>query len=326
MATFAQRARSSAADVAMPLLIVLVLLAVAALRGPQLFTPVGLAGAILVAAPLILAAMAITPIALAGRGSVDLSIGPSIGFINVTIVVWLTPNGYDQPWVVISYAVLMGLLWQLFVVFVVLRVRVAPIIVTLAGYMVLSGVNLVILPRPSGLAPNWLSDWGYGTELVSPVLFTLLAAFALWFVFQRSALFAHLRMVGADEKTAYTTGIRTESVRVAAHLVGGVFAGLAAVCLTGLTGSGDPTQGNTLTLQAITALVLGGTSLAGGRGGAFGSVLGAISMFLISYVLSTFNFGSVSGFVTQMAYGLILVATMQIGGLGSRRFGGVTVR
>lgn len=297
---------------AVPAALVLVLLAVSTFRSPQLFTYVGLAGAVLVAAPLILAAVAITPIAIAGRGGVDLSIGPLIGFVNVTIVVWLPYLGVSSPLGVFAYAIFAACLWQCALAAMIIWVRVSPIIVSLAGYMILSGVNLVILSRPGGFAPEWLADWGWGTELFGPVLWVLLGAFALWGLFRRSVLFQQIRLMGADERTAYTSGVNIDAVRLAAHLAAGVFAGLAAICLTGLIGSGDPTQGNTLTLQAITALVLGGTSLAGGRGGATGSVLGAMAMYLVFVVLSSFNFGVISGFMTQFSYGVILVASMML--------------
>ena len=65
-----------------------------------------------------------------------------------------------------------------------------------------------------------------------------------------------------------------------------------------------------MTLTATTALVLGGVSLAGGRGGVTGALLGALNLYLIGYVLATFNFGAVQAFVTQMAYGLILMASL----------------
>ncbi|MEI9922468.1 MAG: hypothetical protein WDN50_01805 [Bradyrhizobium sp.] len=80
-------------------------LLVAALRGPQLFTANGMGGAVIVAAPLILAALAVTPIVLAGRGGVDLSVGPLLGFINVTLVKWLVENDYASPVIVIAYVV-----------------------------------------------------------------------------------------------------------------------------------------------------------------------------------------------------------------------------
>lgn len=303
---------SRSRELVVPLSLVIILLTFAALRSPQLFTYVGLAGAVLVAAPLILASIAITPIAIAGRGGVDLSIGPLIGFVNVTIVVWLPYLGFDGPLAVFVYAVFAACLWQGLMAALIIYVRISPIIVSLAGFMILSGVNLVILSRPGGIAPDWLSDWGYGTELWGPVLFILIAAFVLWAVFQRSVIFQNIRLLGADERTAYTNGININAVRFSAHLTAGVFAGMAAICLTGLIGSGDPTQGNTLTLQAITALVLGGTSLAGGRGGATGSILGAVAMYLVFVVLSSFNFGAISGYMTQLSYGLILVTSLML--------------
>ena len=118
---------------------------------------------------------------------------------------------------------------------------------------------------------------------------------------------------------AYTSGVPTETIRIGAHLLGGVFVGLAAVSYTALISSGDPTQGSTFTLQAVTALVLGGASLAGGRGGATGSVLGALNMFLIANLLATFNFGMVSGSATKLAFGLILILSLLVNVLSLRR-------
>jgi len=300
------------AHLAVPATLVVVLALVAFIRAPGTFTYTGLAGAVLVAAPLILAAVAITPIAIAGRGGVDLSIGPLIGFVNVTIVVWLGALQISNPVLVFAFAIAVACLWQGLLAAMIVYVRISPIIVTLAGYLILQGVNLVILPRPGGFAPEWLADWGWGTELLGPVLYILIAACVIWCLFQRSPMFQHIRLMGADERTAYTSGVDIVKARFAAHLMAGVFAGLAALCLTGMIGSGDPTQGNTLTLQAITALVLGGTSLAGGKGGITGSILGAIAMYFVFVVLSSFNFGAISGFMTQLSYGLILVVSLML--------------
>jgi ribose transport system permease protein len=302
--------------------LVTVLLIACVARRPQLLASEGLAGAVIVLAPLILGTLAITPIALVGRGSVDLSIGPLIGFINVTLVKWLVENGYQSPFAVFGYVILVGVLYQLLLAAIILYVRVAPIIVTLSGYLVLTGVNLVVMQRPSGTAPEFMANWGFGVELFSPILYVLLAAMALWFLFARTGFFTQIRLTGADERMAFTSGVRTEAARLGAHMIGGAFAGLAALSYTALIGSGDPTQGNTYTLQTVTALVLGGTSLAGGTGGGLGSILGAMNMYLISYLLATFNFGNVSGFVTQLAFGLILMASMLVSvALSGRRLG-----
>ena len=320
-ATLLGRLQSRLGNLTMPVGLVVVLLVVCIARRPQLLSSEGIAGAVIVLAPLILGTLALTPIVLVGRGSVDLSIGPLIGFINVTLVKWLVENGYQSPLIVFGYVILAGVLYELLLALVIVYVRIAPIIVALSGYLVLTGVNLVVMQRPSGTAPEFMTDWGNGVQLLSPVLYVLLAAIALWFLFTRIGFFTQLRLTGADERMAFTSGVRTQAVRIGAHMVGGAFAGLSALTYTALIGSGDPTQGNTYTLQTVTALVLGGTSLAGGIGGGLGSILGAINMYLISYFLATFNFGNVSGFVTQLAFGLILIASMVASAaLTGRRF------
>jgi len=160
------------------------------------------------------------------------------------------------------------------------------------------------------VAPQFMADWGLGTSIFSPVFAILVIASAAWLLFTRTAFYTHLRLMGSDERAAYTSGVPIYIVRIGAHLISGAFAGLAAITFTALISSGDPSQGTTYTLIAVTALVLGGASLAGGRGGVFGSFLGASNLYLITFVLATFNFGAVQSFVTNLAYGSILVISL----------------
>ena len=293
-----------------PILLFFVLLVVAVLRSPSLISSDGLGSAVIVVAPLILATYALMVVAIAGRATVDLSVGPLIGFINVTLV-QLHGAGYvSSPLAFFAYAFAVGIAYQLLMGLIIIYVRVQPIIVALSGFLALSGINLVVMSRPGGSAPEWMMPWGLGTSIYSPVLIVVVLATAGWLIFTRTAFFDHLRLMGSDERAAYTSGVRITIVRLGAHVIAGVFSALAALVFTALIGSGDPTQGTTYTLIAVTALVLGGTSLAGGRGGVTGSLLGALNLFLIGYVLATFNFGSVQGFVTDLAYGLILVLSL----------------
>jgi ribose transport system permease protein len=296
-----------------PVVLVIALCLLALARGPNLFTSNGIGSAIIVLAPLILAALALTPIALVGRGGVDLSVGPLLGFINVSMVKWLVGNEITHPVVIVGYVIAAG------VATTIIYVRVAPIIVTLSGYLVLTGMNLIIMDRPSGVAPPWMQDWGSGTDILSPVFLIVGAMIVLWIVFSKTSLYQQILLTGAEERMSFANGVNTVASRFGAHIVSGVFTGIAALTYTALISSGDPTQGNTYTLAAITALVLGGTSLAGGKGGGFGSVLGAVNIYLISYVLATFSFGSVSGFVTQMSTGAILVISLIINSFMNRR-------
>ena len=293
-----------------PILLLFLLLIIAVLRSPNLVSQAGIGSAVIVMTPLVLATYSLMALAMAGRGTVDLSVGPLMGFINVTLVVLNGAGALESPLLFFLYAVAVGIAYQLLMGLIIVYVRVQPIIVALSGYLALSGINLVILPRPGGTAPEWMSAWGLGTTIYSPTLVILVLCTAAWLIFTRTAFYGHLRLMGSDERAAYTSGVRITVVRLGAHCIAGVFSALAALTYTALIGSGDPTQGTTYTLISVTALVLGGTSLAGGRGGAIGSLLGAVNLFLIGYVLATFSFGAVQGFVTDLAYGLILVLSL----------------
>lgn len=293
-----------------PMLLIAVLLGIAVIRGPHLVSYSGFGSAIIVAAPLMLATYALMALAIAGRGTVDLAVGPLLAFINVSVVKLNMLGIITSPFAVFAVALGIGVAYQLLFVLMILWVRVQPIIVALSGFLALTGINLVILPRPGGVAPDWMSSWGLGTSILSPILVILVIATGGWLLFTLSSFYGNLRMMGYDERAAYTSGVRIEIVRVGAHVIAGLFVGLAAICYTALIASGDPTQGTTMSLTAVTAVVLGGVSLSGGRGGVIGAALGAINLFLIGYVLATFNFGSVQAFVTQLFYGLILILSL----------------
>ncbi|MEI7600038.1 MAG: ABC transporter permease [Aestuariivirga sp.] len=304
------KATSPNTHLMVPIFIFSILLSAAAMRGPDLISSNGLGSAIIVAAPLILATYALTIIVMAGRAAVDLSIGPLIGFINVGMIQLQTLGYIESPIAFFLYALGVGVAYQLLLGLIIIFVRVQPIIVSLSGYLALVGLNLIILPRPGGVAPDWMLNWGSGTSIFSPVLAILVIATAAWYLLATTAFFGHLRLMGSDERAAYTSGVRINYVRLGAHGIAGLYAGLAAICFTSLISSGDPTQGTTFTLLAVTALVLGGANLAGGRGGAIGSLFGAMNIYLITYLLGTFNFSIFQSFVTDLSYGSILVLSL----------------
>ncbi len=294
----------------MPITVLFLLLIIAVIRSPSLMTSSGIGAAIIVSAPLILATYALMTSVTAGRGTVDLAIGPLIGFINVSVIQLTAADIIGSPVTIFVFAIGLGIAYQILMAAIVIYVRVQPIIVSLSGFLALSGINLVILPRPGGLAPEWMQSWGAGIDIFSPVLFIVIFATLAWLLFTQTAFYTHLRLMGSDERAAYTSGVPITTVRFGAHAISGIFAGLSAITYTALISSGDPSQGTTYTLIAVTALVLGGTSLAGGRGTVMGSLFGALNLYLITYVLATFNFGAVQSFVTDLAYGAILVISL----------------
>ena len=260
-----------------PIVIFFLLLIFAVIRGPYLVSSTGFGGLIIVVAPLILATYALTVIVMAGRAGVDLSIGPLIGFINVGMIQLIGLGLIESPIAIFLYAIGVGIAYQVLMALIIVFVRVQPIIVSLSGYLSLVGLNLIIMPRPSGLAPDWMYSWGAGTTIFSPVLVILIVATAGWYLLAQTAFWGNLKMMGSDERATYTSGVNINMVRIGAHVIGGIYAGLAAITFTSLISSGDPSQGTTYTLMAVTALVLGGANLAGGRGSAFGALLGSLT-------------------------------------------------
>ena len=295
-----------------PIFIFFSLLIFALIRSPIIISQSGIGSAIMLTAPLILTTYALTFIAMAGRGGVDLSIGPFMGFINVSSI-QLYAAGYLQTpvgWFI--YAIAMGLIWQLFYAIIVCFVRVSPIIVSLAGYLAFAGINIVILPRPGGIAPDWLIPWGEGFTIFNEIFLLMILATILFYIITHTAFWGHLKLMGSDERAAFTSGVKINLVRIVTHMIAGVFAALSAICFTALVGSGDPLQGTKYTLLGITALVLGGASLAGGRGGAFGAILGALNLYLINYILVTFKFERLQSFVSDLSYGAVLIIALLV--------------
>ena len=293
-----------------PIALMAALLGTAVIRGPSLVSPAGMGSAIIVAAPLILATYSLMVLAVAGRGTIDLAVGPLLAFINVVVVKLSTSEILVSPIATFIVAVGLGMLYQLAFCS---RGHICAGTTDHCVTIWISRSNWHQLGHSATTgrtAPPFMQDWGLGTTIFSPVLLILVLATVGWYLFTATTFYSNLKMTGYDERAAWTSGVKTDVVRVGAHLIAGIYVGLGAICYTALISSGDPTQGQNMTLTAVTALVLGGVALSGGRGGATGALLGAVSLWLIGYVLATFNFGAIQAFITQMIYGLILVASL----------------
>jgi ribose transport system permease protein len=283
--------------------LLIILIIVNLVLNPTRFHPAGWGALIGLAAPLIGAALASTPAILSGRGGIDISVGPLMGFVNAIVIsVLFLKGGVDSPFVLIPAALIAGAAVGAINGFLVSIVRIQPIVATLGTYLVLMGVTLTIVPAPIGPAPAWLKAMS-GSLSILPLAVIFLA----WWLIRRTPYYDQLMAVGSDDRAAYTAGVDVTRVRFIAYVISGVFAGMAAIMLTALIGSADPNIGPNYTLIAIASVALGGVSLAGGRGGLLGATIGAIDIFLLQSLLTAFN---VSTYVLQIAYGVILVAAV----------------
>ena len=256
-------------------------------------------------APLMLAAAAATPVILAGREGIDISIGPLMGMISVLMVKGLILDlGITSPLLIIPFALAAGALGGAVNGFLAIVLRIQPIVATLGTYLVLAGIATWFLPSPIGPVPSWLVSLSEDLSVLP-----LLAAAGLWLAVKATPLHGHIMTIGGEDRAAYAAGLNVGLVRFLAYVLGGLFAGLAAVSLTALLGSADAQVGPNYTLLAIAAAALGGVSLAGGKGGLAGAALGALDIFLIQNLITYLN---VSPFFLQIAYGLVLVVAVSL--------------
>jgi len=301
-----------ARETGIALALLVLLLAANLWLNPARFAPEAWGTLIGLAAPLICASLACMPAMLGGRGGIDVSVGPLMGFVNAVLIKTLVVDaGIASPYVLVPAALLLGAAIGAVNGALAALVRVQPIIATLGTYLVLSGLTLTLLPAPVGGAPDWLKSLS-GSWSALPLALLAMA----WAGFTRTPLYDHLMATGSDDRAAYSAGVPVTAVRFASYVMTGLGAGVAALMLTALIGSADPTIGANFTLIAISAAALGGVSLAGGRGGFLAAAIGAIDIFLLQSALTYFN---VSTFVLQISYGLILVAAVCVNALPGRR-------
>jgi ribose transport system permease protein len=267
--------------------------------------------------PLIIIAVGQTYVVLGG--SVDLSLGSIVSLVNVVVVVLIEAIGGGTG------AMLAGILAGLAIgAFaggvngaVIGLFRLPPIIATFASSIVIGGLALIVLPQAGGTLPE--SYYGlYGDAVLGlPTPFwVLLAVILLASGVGRSRFRVHLAAVGGNLQGAYQTGLSVTRIRIASHALGGLLAAAAALCILGVAGAGDPLMGQAFTLGSVSAVVLGGTALAGGWGGIVGSVFGGAILGLINNIIF---FADIPYAYQSIVQGVIILIALAAGVFVSRR-------
>jgi ribose transport system permease protein len=219
---------------------------------------------------------------------IDLSNGGIVSLVNVLVVEIIEHMGGTGGSFAVGIAagLATGLAAGAFNGAVIAYLRFQPIVATFATGVIFVGVALAILPQAGGQVPPDFYNAYAGDMLGVPtVIWILIAAGVFSAIAARSRFFAALRATGGNMPAAFQTGLPVARVRMTAYVISGFFAALAALALVGETASGDPLIGGALTLSSVTAVVLGGTSLAGCTGSVGGSVLGAFILGLINNVI-----------------------------------------
>jgi ribose transport system permease protein len=197
--------------------------------------------------------------------------------------------------------------------------RVPDIVVTLAMSFVWAGTALLILNTPGGGAAPWLMAIISG-PLGSPwlpkalVVLTVIVA-VLWIPLRRSTLGLTLYAVGSSPLAAFRSGVAVGPTKIVAYTLTGFFSALAGLALTATGGVGAPVPGS-YTLQSVAAIVLGGVSLAGGRGGVLGPI---IAVIVLALVRTDLFFAGVDPNWSTAIQGAILIGVVMFGSLVAMR-------
>jgi ribose transport system permease protein len=270
----------------------------------------GLAIAVL---PLALAAVAQAVVVIGG--GIDLSIGSMMAFTSVVSATAMVGQSGEFGMAVVIAVLLLGLVLGTVNGALVVITRVPDIVVTLAMAFVWAGCALLVRAAPGGAAAQWLKDLvlgSFGIDWIpkAAVVLLILVA-AIWIPVARSRLGISFYAIGSDRLAAFRSGVPVGRTKVLSYVLAGLFAALAGLSLTASTGIGTPVPGP-YTLLSVAAVVLGGVSLAGGRGGVFGPIVAVIVLQLIR---TDMTFLRVNSNLAVVAQGVILIGVVMVGSL-----------
>jgi ribose transport system permease protein len=299
-------------------LLALVLFVVNLIVQPSFVSSHALSATLANLAPFAVAAMASVPSVVAG--GLDLSVGPLISLTNVVLVTVLLPNGLGNPAAAVPILLVFGAAIGALSGAAVSYLRIPAIITGLCALFIVTGVGQQILLNAQQAPANWTDKLAGTIGGVPGALITMAVPLVVWFLLRRTPVVKAIFSIGGDAPTAFAAGINVGAVRVIAYALGGMFAAVAGIALTGVIRSADSSLGLQYTLIAIAAVSLGGTPVGGGRGGLVGALFGAACIFLIQNLLSAVNLAA--GWSNVVDGGVLVVVVILSGRLAPKRLGG----
>jgi fructose transport system permease protein len=254
---------------------------------------------------------------------IDLSCGMVMALGSIVMTKFAADYGLSAPVAIlcgIAATALFGLMNGLLVT----RVKLPPFIVTLGTLNIAFAITQLysksqtITNIPDEM--NWLGNtFKMGDTAIAYGAILMLALYvAVWFWLRETAQGRHVYAVGNSPEATRLTGINTDRVLLGVYVLAGVFYGIASMLTVARTGAGDPNGGTTENLDAITAVVLGGTSLFGGRGIILGTLVGALIVGVFRNGLTLIGVSSVYQILVTGILVILAVATDQMSRKGAR--------
>lgn len=245
-------------------------------------------------------------------GGIDLSVGSTLALTSA-IFAGLLQNGMNTG-LAILIALVLGLVLGLLNGILITKGKLAPFIVTLATMTIFRGLTLVYTDgRPiAGPRDNFAFKFlGKGQFLGIPfqVILFILAFLVLWMILNKTVLGRKIYAVGGNEKASFISGINIDKVKIWVYVISSLMAVLSGLVLTSRLNSAQPTAGAAYEMDAIAAVVLGGTSMTGGSGSLTGTLIGILILGVLNNGL---NLLGVSSFYQQIVKGIVILIAVLI--------------
>lgn len=293
-----------------PFLAFVLLFAVVAVLNPSFIEPLNLLNLLRQISINALIAFGMTFVIL--TGGIDLSVG-SILALSSALMAGMIVSGVD-PILSICITALLGALMGAVNGLLITKGKVAPFIATLATMTIYRGLTLVYTDgNPiTGLGDHYsfqLFGRGYFFGIPVPAVTMLITFFILWFILHKTSFGRKTYAIGGNETAAFVSGIKVDQVKCLIYSLAGMMAAISGAILTSRLNSAQPTAGTAYEMDAIAAVVLGGTSLAGRKGRIFGTLVGAL---IIGTLNNGLNLLGVSSFYQQVVKGIVILIAVLI--------------
>ncbi len=240
-------------------------------------------------------------------GGIDLSVGSTLALTSMLCAAMV--HGGVPPVVAMLAVLVLGVVFGAASGALITKGRLQPFIATLITMTVFRGLTMIFsggMPISNLGNDPFLTGIGKGTLLFIPVpVWVMLAMFALFFfVLNKTTFGRRVYATGSNEKAAKLAGVNVNRTKLLVYIVSGVTATLAGLILLSRLSSAQPTIGTGYEMDAIAAVVLGGTSMSGGRGKIYGTLVGVIIIAVLNNGLNIMN---VSSYYQDVVKGLVIL-------------------
>lgn len=246
-------------------------------------------------------------------GGIDLSVG-SILALYSALTAGLLGSGMPVT-LAILISLILGCILGMMNGLLISYGKLAPFIVTLATMTIFRGATLVYTngnPITKGLSDTFLFQFlgqGYIVGIPFPVIIMFIVFIVLYVLLHKTAFGKSVYAIGGNEKAAYISGVKLNKVKIIIYSISGIMASISGLIITSRLSSAQPTAGASYEMDAIAAVVLGGTSLSGGKGRILGTLIGAL---IIGVLNNGLNIIGVSAFWQQVVKGVVILIAVLI--------------